>query len=806
MPTTQLSDTEQNYLKSSYQNFEIFYAIFPEFHPTLVTRDPLNYKYHEQLVFGPIVRMGFDRIGFINQPLSFYGGDSYIRGGAAATGHTWNVSSGGTISGSGTNVTVTFSQAALYTIHLTVTDPTTGNTATGTRYIRIYNSLQDNQNTLMSVGKLSFSLQSGWSGSLTLVNTNGAVHSQQRIVVGYKSYYQATDGTKTQHNVYPGTGSNYDVTTIACGYVKQNSVKEDWQTHTTTFDFVGVESVLDRCAAFPVDFSSDPSYFWGVYIDGLTSADALVYMLSTASNYAAWHDVQVAQNSNKLLTITANEGSLLKIARDFMQNEFSNVYGGHEGTLYCVPDLNLRGQTWWGQQQPPVLTLDKSLYWDITLTEFNTQEVGYVQIDATTSTKESITVKCPPLPSTTGTREVRSGILCDDKTYLSGIAGNMLAQLNMRYRAQVTLGMCNALDANSVVYLTTSFKENPGLHITDGQFFVTDGSYQIDKNNQTWISSFSLDSRTTNFFPTANTSNNATSIYVPPAIISTPRKEGCAGVRTLAPTRIAFTDWDLWYDSVATYTAFGNSSNYTGSRYQFELHNHWGYYDDSHTYKIYATIPHDMGYVEYTPGGNTQHCTSWPSGDYSIAPTYLASDNTAANDLHLKHRNVGNPAPCKPASTTTSYNNEFKFDITPDYTQHFNSITVDFDYSSFDDPLYTDVSHTTNTVGSQALVHVAVNMFNIQNTDSSTSFSYQLRVTNDDTLTPTTNSYRGTWTHYSETIVFPTGYTVPGCTYIISVTVNTCIDLTPILSSFNANTVRYAECTTLDNLIFQLNA
>jgi hypothetical protein len=460
MAQFQLTESQRSHLSSTSQRFELYVAFTSPFLVTATSvrpNDPSNPPPIDNFVWRPVVRMGPNRVGVRGSAIQFYGGDSYLRGGGAASGHSWDFGDGAT--GSGATVSHSYSAPGLYQVSLTVNDGA-GQTNTGYRWVRVYPDWHHAYDGVAEVKSLGGSLsQGGWQCQLKVTGDTSTISDRMGVILYAKDYWSVDkQGNSVADTVglYP---ERYDPGIVMTGYVVGDTIQVDANTHSVTFEVRTPEVLLQEVSVFSTDFWNDGEKGRGHFIPNLQYADAIQHMFTEHTNFAAWHDVVLWQDTttpNVIRSITLNEGSLWSWVQDMAKNEFGQVYCDKNSALYIMPNVNVRGFSWWGSQTSPVMDFNAENIIQLSITEQPANRVGYVEIVGSKSIggQEDISVMYPLTPGPAGKWEIIREIMCDDRVILEQYARRIYNWRNSRYTAQLVTGLNHALDVGQVITLT----------------------------------------------------------------------------------------------------------------------------------------------------------------------------------------------------------------------------------------------------------------------------------------------------------------------------------------------------------------
>jgi len=353
-----------------------------------------------------IPRMGPNRIGIVDEPLVFYGGDSYIHGGGAAAGHLWAVYEYDVVSDEvyeasrGAQVTTTGgtvftwipSAAGRYSVELHLTDALEGDGINaplgyGVRFVTVYELGADGFLTatdleeLLSL-KLSGSLgASGWNLDMDYGQPNDVtagrqtIDQNQRVVFRKTEYHGAQEFTWEPQNGLPL--GYYSPEILASGLNDATNLSEQTFNHTQTFAVTDARRVLELLKMpstpksvegydlpmyttfidelFYQDFIApeiaDPEWngtFWWHRVESMKFSDPILHIIARHTNFCDFWDLGMWQNdTDNVPSIGAEEGDVFSWLKKNNSARLGIEWCDRKSTLYVGPNLNLRGEEYW---------------------------------------------------------------------------------------------------------------------------------------------------------------------------------------------------------------------------------------------------------------------------------------------------------------------------------------------------------------------------------------------------------------------------------------------------------------------------
>lgn len=215
---------------------------------------PLNQDWNEEIIWKPLVNMGPNRIGFVEEELVFYCGDSQDRYGAmSSVSYYWEADDGW--AATGTNVNHAFLTQGLHWVTCKAVNEDTGYDRTGKRYVWVY---PDHNTTYDGVVELqNFSWSGGmWQLGLRVTGDTSAILPYTRIVLWVDEWWNTDQygagGTNKAIDIDAGSVidggvlGRYDAHVVFDGIVLGNTIDEDPETHSATFTCSSPAIVLQR--------------------------------------------------------------------------------------------------------------------------------------------------------------------------------------------------------------------------------------------------------------------------------------------------------------------------------------------------------------------------------------------------------------------------------------------------------------------------------------------------------------------------------------------------------------------------------
>lgn len=369
--------------------------------------------------FYPVARMGPPlRACTVGDAVLYYGGDSYVRGGGAASGHSWKVyqfnatlTDGAYLADRGTEVVTGIVGAATNTMTFTPTTPGTyavelhltganegdGINAPlgfGVRFLKVFAAGGYDLEGVPELGGPNGSLD---DGGVTLDlsyrrpdNLSGrqAVSHLMRICVNKRLFYGTNTGPLEHYTWEPGDAL-YAPEVLFSGLIDGSTIQEDARTHGVSYRLAGAQLPLTlarvpvqqmtatddgdpRTVWVPPTFydlalwnlimATDPAEIpgWTHIITNLTASDPILHVLQRHTNLLDFFDLALDQTATDVIGSTeASAGSVGDWLRAVQGGRFGRVWTDRKSIIYCGPDDDLRPNAF---KPGPVIALDGALY------------------------------------------------------------------------------------------------------------------------------------------------------------------------------------------------------------------------------------------------------------------------------------------------------------------------------------------------------------------------------------------------------------------------------------------------------------
>lgn len=499
-------------LRSPSQRFTLRCAILPAYTPT-VTQWTRSGDGRDEFDWTPEANLGPSTVAVVGVPVYYNLGNAQGRDGGAIAGANktfdWGDGSG-VISPADGLISHTYSAAGTCEVLFSVTDPTSSVTFVSHRWVKVYDEWADAFDGIVEVASFSAAREGGWQATLRVTGTTGdyltgSIVDRAGVVLWLEETWGVNDATGAGTTKTLGRTADDATTrgTFLQGYVVGDSIRADSERHEITFSVRSADYFLQQMRLTEQVYLDSAKAGYGHVRTGLTFADAVNHLLTQHTNWGTWHDFGVWReawpNANQIGRVTLNEGTIWQALADCAQNELGRLNASRHSKVSIAPDLAIRGLTWWGAQDPPMLPFDSQNIVEITVDESPADRIGYVEITGSDPIGGTVlTGKFPASPGDVGGFE-RRDILCSDQGNLDAWAEQLYYALNARYRVRVTTGLPSTIGVGNVV--TVAYDDAQGrvdftAEVGGGgyrmPFVVEDVSYQIDQGAGTWRSTYTL--------------------------------------------------------------------------------------------------------------------------------------------------------------------------------------------------------------------------------------------------------------------------------------------------------------------------
>lgn len=491
------------------QDFRVRLALLPVFKPSVSLLHDGDVGIGHTPVFYAVPIMGPNRIGFVGAPIDFYGGQSYERGSALATGHSWTVyavdpqdpegvdraHAGTVVAGptSGVNFSWTPTDVGIYRVELQLSNRHTTYNTDGFRFVRVFaDDLDGDLLEVTDVRGTGSVDQGGYEVSLTYKpsTTGQTVLPWQRVVVNIDTYF---DGSL---NTFDSQGIEGIPSVQFNGLVAEGSVQVAYQNRGVSFTLRTPNWALTRIPirgyqvletqsfgdppvplSVPVEYPlmfADPTAeiplpdgttinavqkaqeakadFPIHQITGITLTDPLLHALQMHINYMKWWDVLLHQGTeNYNLPISLSLSDFWSQIKAIQERTLGEIFCDKKGALHFQPDIRYQREEIWNATVEHQMLFDAGLMKQLSVSEswYKVCQVKLIGIDPAF---QPIFVRYPEYADFIGQPYQQTIMLSPGKEKLQEWAKRLYTVLNFPYSLTLNAqGLNRSLELNDVV-------------------------------------------------------------------------------------------------------------------------------------------------------------------------------------------------------------------------------------------------------------------------------------------------------------------------------------------------------------------
>lgn len=466
--------------------------------------------------FDPIINIGPHRLAFVDEPIEFDASRSFRAHHIDPVDDAdWTFESGSiTIAGGLGPHSVSWSDPGLYDVTCTVSGYTVR------RWVRV---LRDRRLSttwdIVSVNSVSGATSGGWKADVVIAppsdisptSTRATVDigDFQQIGIFVEEEWEQSDGS---WNREPISGYAQEPRLLLQGYIEQDSIKQDANTHSVSFTIASLADQMNIgyihgthtwgiLYASVAQASGDlPSTLPGVTLDfatnGIKMPDVIIFWLQKYTNILKYHDFMTWYDSiqSNLDEVSTQETSIWNAFGALVENEFAWWFVDPCGCLHFEPNPHIRGRTWWEGEYPTRIVFHEDDLLDIAVAEDKTRNVIWVQLTGTrTRDGKQWTSRYPAStpPGGAGSWYNKTDLLVSRQAFLDDIIADVYNDANRKITATLTCGLNRALRVPDRVRVTLDL---PLRDISwDNKLFSVMGiTYAIDVGLCQWRTTIQL--------------------------------------------------------------------------------------------------------------------------------------------------------------------------------------------------------------------------------------------------------------------------------------------------------------------------
>jgi len=474
------------YLKSSNQRFRARIGLFAKYEPTVTVPNP---GAGTQLTPTPILRCAPRyQLADNGETVNLYGADSYNRGGAYVGNANISFALAGGSSGTvvdGGDGTATYEApgagGGIATIEITVTN---GNgSKTGYAFVQYPSTTYDA--IVAEVASISASVnQHGYKMTLRARGDVSDFALGKGILLHVEDTWNGTESTFGGYQYQEG---------VFFGYITDMEYFEDAAGET----WLGceVQSPWWLLSRTPVGETH-----WGYtaasgrfYIADFRPVDAIWHFVNEITDFSLYHDCVLWYDQNSIDDFIIDASDLATIFDDVMKRTLSITYSDRYGSLFCIPDPDVRADEYWGTPAPTYTgseSLTPTLVTDYTIRQLP-YEVKRLTLQAFDRSKKGIFAISENTTALGSIEEIR-GLLCDQSITLASWAVQKRAQMNRQWTVDASMPLNHTMDlCNFADVLFTAPGQASGP-TASGRTWLQSLAYRPNLFDDSWITRWNL--------------------------------------------------------------------------------------------------------------------------------------------------------------------------------------------------------------------------------------------------------------------------------------------------------------------------
>lgn len=481
-----LTAQQITYLKSASQRFRARLGVFSA--PALTITPPSAGANGTLLEPLPIPRCTprYAVVGW-NDTVDLYIGDSYNRGGGAATASAALAggSAGSLMDNGGGSYTYTAPASGIGTDVVEITATNANGSLTAYAYMQFSTAADVWDEVASEVVSISAGVdQHGYKWLLRC-------HSDvQDFAIGKLVHLHVEDtwdGTQTSFGGY------IHHETTANGYITAMQQFED--ASGETWLGLEVQSPWYLMSKIPIRETH-----WGYsaasgryYISDFRPVDALWWLFTEGTDWYKYHDVVLWYDQNTIDDFIIDESDLATITEDVMARTLSIAYCDRYGSLHCVPDPDVRADEWWGTPSPQYTgaqALTPDLVTDYTI-QYHDYRVQKLTLEAYGRDKRGIYAYSLN-PTAFGDRAELKGLLCDEGATLASWAVQKRAQMNRQWQIAVSTPLNRSMDLVNFADVNFTAPNQSNGKTASGRTWLQSLTYRPNIMDGSWVGRWTL--------------------------------------------------------------------------------------------------------------------------------------------------------------------------------------------------------------------------------------------------------------------------------------------------------------------------
>jgi hypothetical protein len=402
-----------------------------------------------------------------------YAGDSYVRGGGAAGTKNWATDVGTLDTATGDTVVFTAPGSGSGIATITVTCSNAAGESTSYALVQYPSTTYDE--VVSEIASIQGSLsQHGWRMTLRCRGNVTDFTLNRRVLLHVDDTWAGT--------VRNFGGYRYPEGTFL-GYISDLQQFEDGAGDT----WLGVELsppwyLLGRAKMGEV--------WWGataeggkLYIADFAPVDSIWKFLQDITNFSQHHNALMWFDQNHIDDFITEESDLATLVEDIAARTLSIAYCDRYGSLFVVPDPDVRAQEFWGTPASTyVLTPEYVMSYNLKRLPYQTRKLTLAAFDSSKLGIYAVSEN----PTAPGDDPRIRGLLCDRPEALASWAVDKRAQMNRQWILEAEHPLNRVLDLNNFVDVVfTSPTLVSGL-TASGQAYAEQISYRPDIQKGGW--------------------------------------------------------------------------------------------------------------------------------------------------------------------------------------------------------------------------------------------------------------------------------------------------------------------------------
>ena len=240
--------------------------------------------------------------------------------------------------------------------------------------------------------------------------------------------------------------------------------------------------------------------YWGrvnatnrYWINNFAPVDAVWHFVNNLTNYTQYFNAVMWSDMNSVDDLIVSESDVGTIVEDLMARTLGITYCDRYGSLFCVPDPDVRADEYWGT--PSSLFVMNENYVQskqINYRPFTTRKLVLAAID------HSLLGIWGASEQNTDDGDIKKDgtLICDNSVTLAQWAVQKHAQLNRPWDVSVSLPLNHVVDINNFVDVVFTSNTQISALTASGQAYIDQISYRPSIENGSWAGNWHMLART----------------------------------------------------------------------------------------------------------------------------------------------------------------------------------------------------------------------------------------------------------------------------------------------------------------------